>query len=384
MPDTTSPPAPAPSSPGSMLTFAFVAWLLLSILPYILDAASDVGFDTTYWVSVCGALAVGYSLTWAVERKKIALPEDGKDAPRKEVNSAEKTRRRDAAVQTESKHQTATSPSASSRNEGSGGKGGRRDAVAQTAAAAAHQHERGSDGEARKTPAKPTKRAVKPTFAVKQIGESNKRQRLSGSFKTYTEVRFLGKILQVSMTSVSGCLQEALLQQWTKRQIRRSAARSSSRLLRLPPELRNQIWRLVLLCPQLLLVTTQAGPLIEPGLLRTSKALRDEAIRIFYLENTFLMPVDDSKGSILTRWLRSSSYRAKPTTMIELATSTNWANLKQWLKDTFEGKTVGPIQHPLPYSASNWGCHFPALLFKVLAREKEKGRSWKEVEALLE
>lgn len=385
MPDTGSLPAPATSSPTNMLALAFLAWFLLSVLPYIIDAASNLEIDTTYWVSVCCVLAVAYGLGRAVERKKTTSPESGKHAKAKEMDRKEEPENKDATTQTESTHQTASSSLDSSRMLGSNGKTLHRKTTTETKNT--RQHERVQNGESDEKPAEPAKRAVKHASATKPYAKPNKRRRSTGSFTEYSRVPFLGAIFYVcwSRESVFGYVQDvARLREWTKEHGKSIAARPTPRLLQLPPELRNQIWRLVLLSSQPILVITPAGPLVEPGLLRTSKALRNEAIGIFYEENVFHVPVGEFDHSTLMRWMNSSPFRAKQTTKVLLSPSTNWANLMKWLKDTLEYKSVGIVQMPLPGNASNCEFHFTGLLFKVLGKEKEKGRSWQEVEALLE
>ncbi|KAK5721887.1 hypothetical protein LTR15_006480 [Elasticomyces elasticus] len=82
------------------------------------------------------------------------------------------------------------------------------------------------------------------------------------------------------------------------------------RLLILPPELRTQIWELVLITPQPLNVG-QSSPtprtiLQQPALTRVNRQIREECLPIFYGQNTFL--VEDSKledkSEVLQCWFR--------------------------------------------------------------------------------
>lgn len=354
MPDTGPLPTPDPSSPTSMLTLAFLAWLLLSVLPYILDAASDLELDTPYWVSVCGAVAVGYGLglcngtqedSPARVRQRYAAP----------VHLRKEPRTTDAMTQTGSEYKTTTSLSDASRTGG----GGRSDAATQTEGAC--QLGRGNDGRAGKTLAEPARRAAKHTLASDPWFAPIKRQRH----------------LQDQIYS-----RQWMLLQWQKEQAERVAARLRSRLLDLPSELRNQIWRLVLLSPQPLPVVTQVGPLVKPGLLSTSQSVREEATGIFYLENTFHVDMVDFDSRIWTLWTKSSPYFARKTTQLLIVPSTKWRNLRQWLKNVFEGKAFGfrPCEAK---DEPNTRGQFSGLLFKVLEREKAKRRSWEEVQVLL-
>ncbi|KAF2094379.1 hypothetical protein NA57DRAFT_80192 [Rhizodiscina lignyota] len=74
-------------------------------------------------------------------------------------------------------------------------------------------------------------------------------------------------------------------------------------LLDLPGEIKNQIYRLVLLEPTSLEITRDTAPQ-EPPLLRTCRLIRHEARAIFFNANTFSIPMPG--GSALTlKWAKN-------------------------------------------------------------------------------
>ena len=69
----------------------------------------------------------------------------------------------------------------------------------------------------------------------------------------------------------------------------------ASRLLALPPELRNEIWRYVLTRP--LVIRKQDGPSQLPPIAQTCRALHDETLLVFLRQTTFLFVVHRADGA---------------------------------------------------------------------------------------
>jgi hypothetical protein len=77
-------------------------------------------------------------------------------------------------------------------------------------------------------------------------------------------------------------------------------AEESSPLLELPPELRNQIYRYVLVSKST--VHVGLGAFVESPLLMTFKQIRHEATSIFYKENTIEILIDNYDITKSIKW----------------------------------------------------------------------------------
>lgn len=78
----------------------------------------------------------------------------------------------------------------------------------------------------------------------------------------------------------------------------------ASPLATLPGELRNRIWRLVVVKLNAINVSDLTSPQ-EPALLATCHQARKEASGIYYAENTFLLAHDPFALRIESSWLRA-------------------------------------------------------------------------------
>ncbi|KAI5363676.1 hypothetical protein Slin15195_G093290 [Septoria linicola] len=108
-------------------------------------------------------------------------------------------------------------------------------------------------------------------------------------------------------------------------------------LFALPDELRNQIYRLVLV--QARSVRLKPDDNSEPGLLRTCRKTRQEATRIHREENRFRVVSMHLDSTILCR---NPSHWAYDIIMIQILGGYNWPNFKTWLKEDMEGRVYTP------------------------------------------
>lgn len=90
-----------------------------------------------------------------------------------------------------------------------------------------------------------------------------------------------------------------------------TAASSSPFLDRLPPEIRNTIYRLVLVEPNGPLIITKHDFSARKTLIDTCKQIRGEAKDIILAENTFGVVCGKGEGYIAARWLASLGDRAR-------------------------------------------------------------------------
>jgi hypothetical protein len=123
-------------------------------------------------------------------------------------------------------------------------------------------------------------------------------------------------------------------------------AEESSPLLRLPAELRNDIYRLVVVSPNAIRVGVTGFS--EPPILSVSKQIRRETSVILYAENNFDVDIYNYDITSCQKWnekLRAAHWRHELHTCNGFhgsfvhATTPNWANLLAWMKLNHAGLT---------------------------------------------
>lgn len=155
----------------------------------------------------------------------------------------------------------------------------------------------------------------------------------------------------------------------------------TSKVLSLPPELRNEIYRYVLVKePGRRIILTPGRP-SQPALLCTSRQLRKEAIGIFFSENHFTIPVIDYdlRPCIFIRTL-NDKYRAEGIRNCRYPSHgyTNWDNLLASLE----------VLHANPLPAHGrkpkWCTRYEAVSRGVNIVERYRFTPWIRVEEVLE
>ncbi|KAF2168219.1 hypothetical protein M409DRAFT_53518 [Zasmidium cellare ATCC 36951] len=120
-----------------------------------------------------------------------------------------------------------------------------------------------------------------------------------------------------------------------KKRFRRPRQRVGCRLLKLPGEIRNSIYRFSLVEPEKLDIKPD-GP-GEPSLLRVCKSIRNEGRSIYYVENRFNLLLNDFNGADFTPFLRQSNrFSRQPAkydnVIFDMNGHANWDNLVKWIK----------------------------------------------------
>jgi hypothetical protein len=128
-----------------------------------------------------------------------------------------------------------------------------------------------------------------------------------------------------------------------------SVARSP--LFKLSPELRNRIYRLVLVADTWAptvdwqVVVDKANGIPEPALLLSNKIVRSETYGIFYYENDFLCIVSDCDPApiFLLQAKFTMPFRDHPTDIevVRDHSGGNWKNLVSWLHMCHRGECAG-------------------------------------------
>lgn len=118
-------------------------------------------------------------------------------------------------------------------------------------------------------------------------------------------------------------------------------------LLDLPPELRNLIYRSVLVQNRDIDVRSQGFDV--PPLLSTCKKIRKEARSIFYYENTFAVEVYDFDTIIFHHFMRSlkersSGFHEQPSAVLNpRSTRPHWPNMLRWLELDHAGEIAAGL-----------------------------------------
>ena len=166
----------------------------------------------------------------------------------------------------------------------------------------------------------------------------------------------------------------------------------SPSLLGIPGELRNKIYRYALVEPEKIRLGQchccylgLEQPFHRPGLLRTSRQLRDEAEDIYYKENTFSTCVWRLSRPHPGHWV----YHKGVTVEIQDPGATpsdeyTWSNFKMRLKQFYYDAlpTHDPgnlrIEHSGHWAPAVWEC------CKALHIGRAAGKDWKHFEAIIE
>ena len=110
---------------------------------------------------------------------------------------------------------------------------------------------------------------------------------------------------------------------------------AQSPLFKLPPELRNMIYRFALLTAEDLEITETHG-IPEPALLSVSKIVRSESYKLFYFENNFSCMIEHYSSATIQLAFRKAS-KDDPRTgirrpkMMIYHQQRHWGNLVRWL-----------------------------------------------------
>nr|OQO24473.1 hypothetical protein B0A51_07203 [Rachicladosporium sp. CCFEE 5018] len=162
------------------------------------------------------------------------------------------------------------------------------------------------------------------------------------------------------------------------------AAVSESPLLRLSGELRNVLWRLVVIQEDHVPYTNTGVE--EPGLLLVCHATRSEAASIFYLENKILAHVpsyDPTSLVLLKQRFLALDLTTADHSCIELSIggAADWSNLQKWLKLIF---TNALRRKPTYDSQTTVQESIIVGMFRMVTAMRGQEMSWKLVASLLE
>lgn len=159
--------------------------------------------------------------------------------------------------------------------------------------------------------------------------------------------------------------------------------RSSSKLLGLPAELRNRIYRFALIEPKTIELDKSKWPAHQPAVLKTCRQIRHEALGVFYFGNKISTEilawnpaVKDKFNQLMTTYGTKS-----PQLSHYFKGGPNWANLLGWLKAVHE-RRIGGISDCVGKQRSQER-KVVGILFMIV-RKTRVTMPWSEVVTLLE
>ncbi|KAK5127464.1 hypothetical protein LTR85_006803 [Meristemomyces frigidus] len=159
------------------------------------------------------------------------------------------------------------------------------------------------------------------------------------------------------------------------------APASTHTLLTLPLEMRNRIYRFVLVEPQNIVIRANEKPPEEPALLATCRQVRQESLNIYWKENNFEIEVRDYLAAFYARWCTKSKDKSDSkyncTHTFTLLGRINWWNLKAWLRACYNKECRG-----LDADNANEEMAVAAHLFDIVESMSEKC-SWYQVAEVL-
>lgn len=115
-----------------------------------------------------------------------------------------------------------------------------------------------------------------------------------------------------------------------------------SRLLSLPPEIRNSIYRYTLVEEEICITPWDLSGASHPALLEVNRQIRSEATEIHYKENRFSWRIDDFDSKLFRKWQGSSAARFDARIVYTFSGRPSFRNLMEWLKAYHEGECHGP------------------------------------------
>ncbi|SMR62427.1 unnamed protein product [Zymoseptoria tritici ST99CH_1E4] len=156
---------------------------------------------------------------------------------------------------------------------------------------------------------------------------------------------------------------------------------TDSRLLALPPELRNQIFRDVVKYDYKHIIVTPQG-YDRPPLLETCKMIRKDALKLFYYTNEFYGYIFEYDYTPIAKFFalrEANNIRTYVYFTLELQGVPNWNNLVDWVKRE-HGAKFSPIKGIPEREGNEVRIILRGFFAMAIAM---RGQEWEEVEARL-
>ena len=152
-----------------------------------------------------------------------------------------------------------------------------------------------------------------------------------------------------------------------------------SRLLSLPPEIRNSIYRLCVVEEEWIHLCADHPRPKPPTLLQICSQVRKEAIDIYHGENTFSF--DGSDADLFLAWNRLSNAHRNSNILLNMCESIDWASIIRWAEAYYHGECGigGIVPNIVPEKEDS-----VAYVFKIVDKLKRKSLGWNAIELVLE
>lgn len=164
--------------------------------------------------------------------------------------------------------------------------------------------------------------------------------------------------------------------------INRASKALRTHLLGLPAEIRNEIYRLVLVEQHAVAISPRSPP--PPGLLEVCYDIRDEAQAIYACENSFMVTMVNYEPFLMFEWyaaLRSCCTRKNVEVNLVLNTTgqPNWDNLLLWCHGVHEKSMPGIV-----WTTSSADMTTTTISSMHRIAEEMVAVPWEQVEPVLE
>ena len=147
------------------------------------------------------------------------------------------------------------------------------------------------------------------------------------------------------------------------------------RLLSLPPEIRNVIYRYALVEGRFDIRGKDSHP-PQPGLLQANRHFRRETLQIYYKENKFKWHMRDFDSENFVRWCHLWLFKG----------ACNWQNLLRWLEAVYKQQCDSPIQRVGMERPNSNGRSVATVQFFKAVHDmgRDHNLSWDQVKVNLE
>lgn len=154
-------------------------------------------------------------------------------------------------------------------------------------------------------------------------------------------------------------------------------------LLSQPPEIRNVVYRLVLLQNDIKIRQPDFSGAEQPSLLQVSRQIRAETSQIHHNENEHIWYITDFDVSHYMKWQQSSQVRRDAHIKFKFRDRTVWRNLLEWLEAFYYDKVTG-LGIKEFHAEADYHVAVAGRMFRMVSQLRELNVAWEDVKVNLE